>query len=295
MRAVSSVLVTGASGLLGTAVAQRLKRDGLTVLGLCGKHAFPGLLPVDLMQRDAVLDLARLEWDALVNCAAFRSPDFCEQARDPARVLNAQMPGWLARLARTRQAPFVHISTDYVFPGTRPPYREEAATEPVNFYGQTKVEAEGLVQEAHPEALILRIPALYGSPPAPVVSTLMQEGIEGATGSAPLVLDDVTVRYPTQVDDVAEVIAQAIPRGVSGILHVSAGEAATRYAWTCRICGWMGRDAARLIPGPQTGGRPARRPVDSHLATDKLRGLGLPVPRPFSDVMPWLLTQAGFR
>ncbi len=293
MKAVFTVLVTGASGLLGTAVIRRLKGDGLAVVGLCGKHVSPGLIPVDLMQRDAVLDLARLEWDALVNCAAFRSPDFCEQARAPARVLNAQMPGWLARMAEARRAPFVHISTDYVFPGTHPPYHEESVTGPVNFYGETKVESETAVRDAHSAALILRIPALYGCPGSPVVSPLLQEGLEAAMGCDPLTLDDGIVRYPTFVDDVAAVIAQAIPRRLSGILHVSAGESATRYAWACRLCGWLGRDPARLSPGAPAANRPARRPVDSHLSTVKLERLGFPVPRPFSDVVPGLLKEAG--
>lgn len=293
MKAVSTVLVTGASGLLGTAIVPRLQRDGLAVQGLCGKNAFPGLIPVNLMERDAVLDLARLEWDAIVNCAAFRSPDFCEQSRDPARVLNAQMPGWLAALAETRKAFFIHISTDYVFPGTRPPYGEESPTKPLNFYGQTKVEAEALIREACPSALIMRVPALYGTPPPPLFSTLLQEGLETANGREPAALDDVTVRYPTHVEDVAEVIARAMPGRLGGLLHVSAGESATRYAWTCKLCGWLGRDAARLSRGPQAGGRPAKRPVNSHLSTAKLESLGLPVPRPYSEVLPELLKHAG--
>ena len=234
MSAVSSVLVTGASGLLGTAVAQRLSREGIKVLGLCNKTSFPGLMAIDLLHRDAVLDLARLDWNAVVNCAAFKSPDFCEQNRELARVLNTEMPECLARMAEARQAPFVHISTDYVFPGTRPPYGEEDDVAPINFYGQTKVEAELAVREAHAEALVMRVPALYGMPPPPVVSTMVQEGLDASCSATPLVLDDVTVRFPTHVDDVAEVIAQALAKRLVGILHVSAAEATTRYGLACR-------------------------------------------------------------
>lgn len=288
-----TVLLTGASGLLGAAVSGRLARDGVRVTGLCNQHAGAGLIPVDLMRAESARDLECLEWNAAVNCAAFRSPDYCETHRGEARVLNASMPEWLARLAAARKAPFIHISTDYVFPGSRPPYTEASPVDPINFYGQTKVEAESAVRAAHGGALVMRIPALYGPSKPPVFSSLLQEGVDSAMGRDPLILDDVTVRYPTHVDDVAEVIARAIPMGLSGLLQVSAGEAATRYAWTCRIAEWLGRDTARLRPGPAATGRPAKRPVDCHLATDRLVSLGLPVPRPFSAIMPNLLREIG--
>ena len=292
MKAGSTVLVTGASGLLGTALVSQLVRDGMTVIGLCNRNPLPGLIPIDLMNRDAVLDLARLKWDAIVNCAAFRSPDFCEQNVEPARILNAQMPEWLARMAAARQAPFVHISTDYVFPGTHPPYTEQSPVGPVNVYGQTKVDAEAAVLNSHAGALVVRIPALYGRPVPPIFSTLLQEGVDGARSRVPLVLDDVTVRYPTPVEDVSLALSKALLQGVSGLLQVSSNEAATRFDWTCRICDMLGLDKSNLAPGPQAV-RPAKRPVDCHLSTARLESLGLPVPRPFSVVLPNLLSESG--
>jgi S-adenosylmethionine synthetase len=288
-----TVLLTGASGLLGSAVSERLTREGIRVLGLCNRQAGPGLVPVDLLRTESARDVERLEWNAAVNCAAFRSPDYCETHRDEARELNVRVPEWLARLAAVRKAPFIQISTDYVFPGTRPLYTEASPVEPVNFYGQTKVEAEAAVLAAHDGALVMRIPALYGPFRPPVFSPLLQEGIEAALGADSLTLDDVTVRYPTAVADVAEVIARAIPRRLTGLLHVSAGEAATRYAWACRIARWLGRDTARLRPGPAASDRPAKRPADCHLSTGRLESLGLPVPRPFSAVLPNLFREIG--
>lgn len=292
MKPSMTVLVTGASGLLGTAVVRQLRRDGMVALGLCNRNPQPGLIPIDLMNRDAVLDLARLKWDALVHCAAFRSPDFCEQNAEQAFLLNAQVPEWLARMAASRQAAFVHISTDYVFPGEAPPYTEASPVSAVNVYGQAKAQAETAVRDAHAGALVMRIPALYGRPSPPVSSTLLAEGVADARGREPLALDDVTVRYPTPVEDVAVVLSRALQGGIGGLLHVSSGERATRYEWTCRICGWLGLDASRLSRGPQAV-RPARRPKDCHLSTARLESLGLPVPRPFSAVLPDLLKETG--
>ena len=291
MNSESAVLVTGASGLLGLAVTARLAREGRRVIPLCHRHPGPGMMAVDLMQRDAVLDLARLEWDAVVNCAAFRSPDYGELNRSDARTLNAEMPRWLAGVAAARKARLIQISTDYVFPGDRPPYREEDPVGPVNFYGQTKVEAEQAVRETDSEALILRIPALYGRVAPPAFSSLLDDGLAAARSSTELELDDVTVRFPTHVDDVAEVIAQAIGRPLSGVLHVSAGEPATRYAFAVRVCGWLGRETGHLRRGGPPAARPARRPVDCRLATGRIERLGLPVPRPFGAVMPDLLKE----
>ncbi len=287
------VLVTGASGLLGSALMARWRRSGRALLPVGHRIRPEAGRTVDLEAVSAVAELARWEWGAVVHCAAFRSPDFCEVESARAVRLNAEVPEELARLAAQRGARMIHISTDYVFPGTHPPYRESDPVAPVNRYGETKAEAERRVLAAHPGALVLRIPALYGNPPAPLTAPLLEEGLQAALAPAPVEVDDRIVRYPTWTDDVAAVIDFLLDRPVAGVVHVSAGEAATRYRWTLAIARRLGREGSHLVPVDRDLGRPATRPVDCRLATDRLASLGAPVPRDFSEVLPILLRERG--
>ena len=281
------VMVTGASGLLGNAVVAVLCRE-VEVFPLAGRHARGGQRAIDLTDADQVASLAGESWDALVHCAAFRSPDYCEEHRAEALRLNAEVPVELARLAQVRGAPMIHISTDYVFPGTAPPYREDAPRQAVNWYGETKVRAEAGIEAAYPEATILRIGALYGVPAPDIRSPMMEEALEAVYANEIQELDDRVVRCPALVDDVALAIRFLLDARAAGIVHAGAGTTCTRYGWTRLVAAALGCPAAHLRPSNRDLARPARRPVNSQLAVARLRRLGGPVPREARDVLPEL-------
>ncbi len=280
-------MVTGASGLLGTAVVAAL-RPHADVFPVAGHHAREGMRALDLADPCQLAALADEPWDALVHCAAFRSPDFCEQNRAAAVRLNAEVPVDLARLARRRRARMVHISTDYVFPGTQPPYREDSPREAVNLYGQTKIDAERGIEGEYPAAGILRIGALYGVPTPAVGSPMLQEALDAVCATGVQELDDRIVRCPSLVDDVAQTIRFLLEADVSGIVHASAQSAYTRYAWTKLVAAALGESDAHLRPTDRDLSRPARRPVDSRLSVERLCALGGPVPRNAEEVLPGL-------
>jgi dTDP-4-dehydrorhamnose reductase len=185
----------------------------------------------------------------------------------------------------------IHISTDYVFSGDNPPYGEDDRPAPVNYYGETKRVAEQRVAAVHPGAVLLRIPALYGNPPAPILSAMVAEGIQAATATARTPQDDVIVRYPTFTGDVAEVIRFLLATPVSGIVHASAGKPATRYAWALAIARLLGRPDAPIERAAHDPNRIARRPLNSQLSIARLRALGGPPLRDFTDVLPGLLPE----
>jgi dTDP-4-dehydrorhamnose reductase len=287
-----NVLVSGASGLLGSAVVQRLARV-TGVLPLAHAHPHAGMRCVDLTDPSALARLGDEPWDAVVHCAAYRSPDFCEQVREAAHVLNAVAPAQLAALAAARGARMIHISTDYVFPGTQAPYREDDPCAPVNYYGQTKLEAEQAVARQHPAAVILRIGALYADPAAGVPAPLLEEGLAAACAQQTVELDNRIVRYPVLNADVAEVIGFLLEGDYAGVLHAGAETPVTRYGWTRMIAGYLGRDTSHLRPTDRDLARPAPRPVDTGLAVERLRGLGGPLPRNCEQVLPAILARYG--
>ncbi len=282
------ILVTGASGLLGSAILTRLAGSA-TVTGLGRSHAFPNLLPVNLTDPDAIDSLKAMPWNALVHCAAYRDPDFCETHPEDAAALNTNVPARLAALAQSRGAPMVHISTDYVFDGDHPPYRETSTPCPINRYGQTKRDAETRVLQACPGAAILRIPALYGTPPPPVISSMIEDAIRSVTGTTPTRHDHACIRYPTCTADIADVVAFLLEKGVAGIVHASATVPATRYEFTLEAARILHTDPSLISPMDSIPPRAARRPVNSALTVDRLASLGGPIPKSYQYWLPLIL------
>lgn len=283
------VMVTGASGLLGQAVVDRLGREA-PILALSHRQSAPGLMPVDLTSTAGMERLRAESWDAVVHCAAHRSPDYCENHHEEAFALNAAVPARLARLAAERNARMIHISTDYVFSGTHPPYGEADHCRPVNVYGESKLAAEREVAAVLPGACILRIGALYGVPSKRMSSPMIEEGIEAALGGSPSDQDHVLRRYPLLVDDAAEVIRFLLERrDVGGVVHAGTQYGVTRYEWALLIGRLLGVKTDHVKPAAFDAARKAPRPPDARLSVERLRSLGGPVPRDCDVVLPEVL------
>jgi len=200
------VLITGATGQMGRALMRTLaqKHD---LRGTCFSRESKSLLRLDL--RDAVaLQRAFDEFrpEVVVHCAAERRPDVSENDQEGTLKLNAAATEQLAQLCETHDCLLVHLSTDYVFDGTSPPYKPRDATNPLQFYGTSKRRAEEVVLSSNPSrAAILRVPVLYAKDPESLQEsavTVLADAV--MRHSHPAKLDDWGKRYPTLVDDVAQ-------------------------------------------------------------------------------------------
>lgn len=147
------VLVLGASGMLGRAVHKVLQQEsagGITyrVVGTGHSRAADlGLESLDVTDAAALSSfLEGLAPAVVVNCVAERRPDRVERDEAHARRLNVELVERLAAFAAT-QGFLVHISTDYVFDGTTPPYAPDDAPNPLNAYGRHKLEAEEAIRK----------------------------------------------------------------------------------------------------------------------------------------------------
>ncbi len=281
---MTRAVVTGASGLLGGAVARDLAGHGVDVEGwshvvaaapdgLCFRRlelTAPGVV-------QAALAEARPE--LVVHCAALTDVDRCEAVPDAARALNTEVPGWLAAAAAGLGARFVHISTDAVYDGEPPGERsEDEAPGPVNVYAQTKLDGEAAVLGAHPEALVLRT-TMHGW--TAVGRRSFSEAILRGllTGQRLTLFADVRFS-PLVVTDLASVIRRLAERGATGVVNAGAADAVAKDAF--------GRLVARVFGLPDTAIEPialaeaglrAPRPRNLALAVDRLTELlGEPPP-----------------
>jgi dTDP-4-dehydrorhamnose reductase len=291
------ILVTGATGLLGRPVLRACAaRPGWRVTGSAFRRAGPGLERLDLSRLDAIAPaLDRLAPDIIVHAAAERRPDVSE--RDPAGTqrLNVGATAAIAQWAAARRAFVIYISSDYVFDGTRPPYRPGDATHPLNAYGQSKLDGERAVLESGCDAAVLRVPLLYGEVETLGESsvTVLAENMLNAPPGETLRMEHWATRYPTHTADVADVLRQLAAHrlahpGFKGIFHWSGDEPMTKYGIALAFAPVLGFDPARLVPDPAPpAGAP--RPKDAHLDTSDLERLGIGRRTPFASAVPAIL------
>ncbi|MDO4798151.1 MAG: dTDP-4-dehydrorhamnose reductase [Coriobacteriales bacterium] len=151
-------LITGANGQLGRALGDALA----STYALVDAVDLPEL---DISSMDCVSSWfdSRGPYDVVFNCAAFTNVDGCEQDFAGAFAANALGPMNLARACAACEATLVHVSTDYVFPGTMPGARtEDDVPSPISAYGRSKLAGEGLALAHNPRTHVVRTAWLYG-------------------------------------------------------------------------------------------------------------------------------------
>lgn len=278
------VMVTGASGSLGQAVVEQF-RENHRVMPFGHRHqANPETRALDL--RDIAALRAELEAgapDMVIHCAAYRDPDFCEMNQEEARRLNVT-PVRAMTDVLPASARLIFISSDYVFDGQQPPYAEDAERRPINFYGQTKMEAEEIALE-RPSSVVLRIPLLMGCGPTFEESGFIAKMMQALEGNEPVMFDHLTMRYPTDIHDVAALLDFLVDRQASGVFHWSGTEGKTQYDWAVELGAAINRSLSHVTPAPDGIKRDAYRPLDSHLAIDRARALGFDRQTPFLEVV----------
>jgi dTDP-4-dehydrorhamnose reductase len=236
------LLVTGAAGYLGSEVCRLAVERGDEVLAARFRVRPPHGQPLDLDVRDAAhVDrvLMRHGPNVVVHTAYVQ-----DGPTMPATIVRGSRA--VAEAARRADARLVHLSTDLVFDGEQgAPYAEDAEPRPVGLYGAAKLEAERLVAQAHPEALLVRTSLLYGKP-GPQEALALRDGVE-------LYTDEI--RCPTRVDELAAALLELAARDVAGPLHVAAGEPCSRFELgrLLRAAAGGDPDGVRGAPSPRVG------------------------------------------
>lgn len=300
------VAVIGASGLLGRALVDELAQQaGWQVVATTFRRPGSQTVTLDIRDQPAVAQfIGREAPDAVVIAAAERRPDICEHDPALARALNVDAVRTLAAAAQQCGAWVLSISTDYVFDGTHPPYRDDAQPSPLNAYGHSKLEGERALTETTGFGCVLRLPLLYG----PIVdwaesavTSLVPAIAASASASAdtkPAVMDAWAVRYPTFTPDVALVIRQMLERhargeAIRGIVQWSGDEPMTKYEIAIRLAEAL-QVEARLTP-QHTPTDATPRPHNCHLDSNRLETLGIGRRTPFDTAIRQVLTKFPWR
>jgi dTDP-4-dehydrorhamnose reductase len=252
---MKKILITGAGGMLAQD-ADRAFQGCYQVITM-GEH------DLDICHADKVHEtIKNLSPDVVLNCAAYTRVDDCETEQEKAFAVNAEGVKNIALACRDRGSLLVHISTDYVFDGTkREPYREADETNPLSVYGQTKLAGENFVRAILSRYVLIRSLWLYGRGGNNFVATIQKLALEKKELS---VVNDQT-GAPTYTRDLAHAIKTLIGGAPQGIYNISNQGTCTWYEFACRIVE-LTNSATRVIPiSSDEINRPAKRPAYSVL------------------------------
>ncbi|MFM8711378.1 MAG: SDR family oxidoreductase [Sphingomonadales bacterium] len=274
------ILLTGANGFLGYYLCDLLTNAGLDVLatsrGLCrlpfaARHHF-SYVSLDFTDRERTLQVVAAHApDWIVHAGAMGKPDDCVTQPALATHINVTGTRHLIEAAQQCQSKFCYVSTDFVFDGVEGNYTEDAARKPVNHYGQTKLEAEELVERSSLRWAIVRTVLVYGRPMTGRSNLLSIVKEKLSQGQTYQVVDD-QIRTPTYVGDLAEGIHRIITRSATGVFHISGQEVLTPYDMATRAAAYLQMDTS-LIVRTHTASfqQPAQRPLKTGLCIDKAK------------------------
>ena len=265
---MQTLLVTGANGFIGQYLTAALLQKGYNILAT-GRGAYRSSLvhpqlqyqALDFTQSDAVAELLRVHRpQVVVHAGALSKPDDCERNRVAAYVTNVTGTQNLLAAAAKSKSFFVYLSTDFVFDGSRLNYTESDPLQPVNYYGQTKKEAEEAVQQYPYGWSIVRTILVYGNPRGsrPNLLTRVAEGLKVGR---PLKIVDDQVRTPTFVEDLVTGMVNIIDGRKGGIYLLSGKDVTTPYNMACAVADYLKLDKERIEKVTAASfNEPAQRP-----------------------------------
>lgn len=257
---MARLLVTGAGGMLGSAVAATAMAAGHDV----GARERSRLDITDAAAVDEAIGAER--WDAVVNCAAWTDVDGAEEHEEQATLVNGEGPANLARACATSGVRLVHVSTDYVFAGDKEgPYVESDPTGPRSAYGRSKLAGEQAVAASGAEQATVRTSWLYGAGGPNFVDTMLRLGGERDSVS---VVDDQLGR-PTWTGDLAPALVACATSGATGLFHAAGQGSCTWFELARTALGLAGSDCLVEPTTTESFPRPAPRPANSVLDTER--------------------------
>jgi dTDP-4-dehydrorhamnose reductase len=271
------VVLTGASGQLGSYLVEELIRSGHRVFpwsrNAAGSRCGLDLRPVDLTDEAAVhAALAESDPEVVVHAAAMAASDEVRKDPDRGRAINVDGTRRLASWCRVHERRLVFTSTDLVFDGTRPWYREEDDPRPIMAYGRTKAAAEPAVIDI-PGGTVARLSLLYGLSSSGRESFFDRALAALRAGHQQVCFED-EFRTPLDYRTAARVLVRLAECGPGGIVHVAGRERVSRFELMRRVAGVLGIDPTLVRSNRREEVSLAEpRPADVSLKTARLEAI----------------------
>lgn len=275
-------LVTGGSGLLGTALCWHLVTGGARTTAL--RHEHGPLAPVN----DLVVDLGgdfdaddlldESEATVVLHAAAITDIDHCEADEDLARRVNVDATAALAGAAAARDVRFVFVSTDQLWASAAGPISEDVVPSPVNVYGETKAAAERATLALCPRGLVIR--TNFFGPSTPWRRSSMDLVIDAVSGGGTFNGFDDVWYTPIGLPLLCRMLSTLACGDAGGVVHVAGADRVSKFEFARRIALHAGLAVERVVPisvaaADLTAPRPSEMALDCGRA-ERLLGTQMP-------------------
>jgi dTDP-4-dehydrorhamnose reductase len=277
------IFITGAHGFLGQHVLRTFldethcdivvsaRDEKLQFEDIADEPRILAYQQLDVTDRLAVKEAIGLyKPDVIVHCAALVDVERCEHDRELAWKTNVRSVEYLIEAARKTDARIIHISSDYIFDGLKTPYPENAAPNPLNYYGRTKLAGENALRSSGVNHCIVRAAFFYGAEvnkrpnfAENVITSLRKNEAFDA-------YEDLYAS-PTLIDDIALAIVRAVEYNKNGIYHIAGPEMLSRYAFANRIAKTFRLNSSLIRPIAYPAEGRANRPRHSAFVTLKVQ------------------------
>lgn len=252
------LLITGASGFLGSWLCEAAQTQW-QVTGLYnrkpGSDAAVNWVQANLCELEKLDALiTRLQPQAIIHLAAISNTPHCEAYPAETAKLNVDVAIAIAQTCAQRQIPFIFTSSDLVFDGENSPYKEDAPVNPHTVYGQQKAQAEAGIMAAWPEAIVARMPLMFGpsnvDPSKTAPNNFMTRLLEALQAGEPITLFHDEIRNPLSAKVAAQGLLLALDLAMNqrhrGLLHLGGPQAVSRYDLGLMLAKAQGYDPSHL-------------------------------------------------
>jgi len=265
---MESILITGSNGLLGQTLVNKLLGTKYKIIALSrGDNRNVNTVgytyySIDLQntkELNHIIDKENPNY--IINTAAVTNVDYCESHKEECDAVNVDLVATLITASKKIKAHLIHISTDFVFDGETGYYKEEDATNPLNYYGFSKLKSERLFRNTKIDYTILRTILVFGCLPNLKQANILLWLLDKMKNKASLTMVDDQLRMPTYVEDLAAACIASIVLKRTGLFHISSTDMMNMYELALEVAHFFGFDTQKITAIPtEKLNQPAIRP-----------------------------------
>ena len=263
------ILITGANGLLGQKLVAALATTKHFVLatgqGNCRILNLPSNATYETcdisIKEQVIHSLENFQPDVVIHSAAMTNVDECELNPEKCYMMNVVATQNIINACNQINCHLIHLSTDFIFDGKDGPYSEDGIPNPISIYGQSKLDAEEIVQSSTCKWAIARTVLVYGISPGLSRTNIILWVKSSLEQGKPIQVVDDQFRTPTLAEDLAQGCILIAEKGATGIFNISGKDFLTPYAMANLTAEYFKLDKKLITKASAaTFSQPAKRP-----------------------------------